>query len=264
MSTPSLAAKKAGDNFLEKSFIFIAGHHRSGTSLLHRILRDHPQISGFRNTGAPEDEGQHLQSVYKPAKELGGAGRYIFNANARMDESHELANKASAKQLFQSWSQHWDTQLPWLLEKSPPNLVKTRFLQKLFPNSVFIGITRHPIAVSYATQKWCQCDISSLLDHTLLGYETMASDSGLLKRFYLLKYEDFVSDPQFHIDNLLAYLGLPSQRIRQTVAKAINDHYFDRWQWDRVNKGLMSELMLEHLEGRCRKFGYSLSNPHDQ
>lgn len=67
---------------IHKKFIFLAGHHRSGTSLLHEIIREHPAISGFRNTGVPEDEGQHLQSVFKPANSFGGPGKYIFNKNS--------------------------------------------------------------------------------------------------------------------------------------------------------------------------------------
>ena len=50
----------------DKKIILVCGLHRSGTSLLFQILRDHPDISGFRNTGVNQDEGQHLQSVYLP------------------------------------------------------------------------------------------------------------------------------------------------------------------------------------------------------
>ena len=56
----------------DKKFVFICGLHKSGTSLLFRILRDHPDMSGFTNTGVPKDEGQHLQSVYPPAWRFGG------------------------------------------------------------------------------------------------------------------------------------------------------------------------------------------------
>jgi hypothetical protein len=44
--------------------VFIGGLHRSGTSIVHRCLSDHPDVSGFQSTGVWEDEGQHLQSVY--------------------------------------------------------------------------------------------------------------------------------------------------------------------------------------------------------
>ena len=32
--------------------------------MLARMLAEHPEVSGFADTGAPADEGQHLQDVY--------------------------------------------------------------------------------------------------------------------------------------------------------------------------------------------------------
>ena len=67
-------------------FVFLGGLHRSGTTLLFRMLREHPEISGFANNqdanewlGA-EDEGQYLQSVYPPAIFWGGPGKFAFAA----------------------------------------------------------------------------------------------------------------------------------------------------------------------------------------
>jgi hypothetical protein len=47
--TPSVDAKT----------IVLVGLHRSGTSPLAQALAEHPSVSTFRDTGAPEDEGQH-------------------------------------------------------------------------------------------------------------------------------------------------------------------------------------------------------------
>ena len=107
----------------EKVFIFIGGVHKSGTSLLHEILKSHPDISGFSDTGVPEDEGQLLQSVYPPAYTFGGAGRFGFHEESYMDEHHPLATERNAEELFLQWSRYWDLDRPYLIEKSPPNII---------------------------------------------------------------------------------------------------------------------------------------------
>ncbi|MEI2612689.1 MAG: hypothetical protein V9G20_28950 [Candidatus Promineifilaceae bacterium] len=71
-------------------FIFIGGLHRSGTSILFKTLRDHPQISGFYNTQVPEDEGQHLQTVIPPAKAFGGPGCLVSTPKPLWMKHHRL------------------------------------------------------------------------------------------------------------------------------------------------------------------------------
>lgn len=64
--------------------VFIGGPHRSGTSLLHRLIATHPDASAFSQTSVSEDEGQHLQSVYRPAKEHGGPGKFAFASDVQL------------------------------------------------------------------------------------------------------------------------------------------------------------------------------------
>jgi len=41
-----------------KKYLFIAGLHRSGSTILSDCLSCQPDISGFKNTGFPKDERQ--------------------------------------------------------------------------------------------------------------------------------------------------------------------------------------------------------------
>src|SRR5438105_15342862 len=104
----------------DHQLVFVVGLHRSGTSILARCLAAHPEISGLSNTGVPQDEGQHLQTVFPTAKQLGGFGGLGFNPPARLTGASGLATEESRRRLFDAWSPYWDLSKPVLLEKSPP------------------------------------------------------------------------------------------------------------------------------------------------
>ena len=179
-----------------KKFVFVFGLHRSGTSLVFKALKAHPEISGFDGTGVPEDEGQHLQTVVPTAKSLGGPGMSAFHPDAPMREDHPLATEVNARRLLAEWEHHWDLRRPVLIEKSPPTLIRTRFFQRLFPEAHFVCVTRHPAAVAYATQRWSQTTIQDLIDHWRRAHEIFAEDRPRLARAMTLKYEDFVAEPE--------------------------------------------------------------------
>src|SRR5579862_5824222 len=151
--------------------VFICGLHRSGTSLIHRCMGDHPDISAFADTGAPEDEGQHLQSVYPTARAHGGPGRFGLDADSHLTETSPLVTDANRRRLLEEWLPHWDLSRRLLVEKSPPNLVRIRFLRALFPGSRFIVITRHPAVIACATQRSAITTLTSLVHHWVVCHE---------------------------------------------------------------------------------------------
>ncbi len=249
----------------DKQFIFLGGMHRSGTSVLHEIIRGHEKISGFSDTGVPEDEGQHLQSVYEPALSFGGPGKFAFDERAYMNENHSLATSENAQKIYEEWSSHYDLSCPYLIEKSPPNLIRTRFFQKLYPNSKFIVILRHPLAISYATKKWSGTSINSLLEHTLMAYEAFFKDMSSLNSLYLLRYEEFVKEPQKAIESIFDYLDLDPVEITHSIRSNTNDKYFAMWEKDRkniINRLLPNSLnsLVNKFEARANNCGYSLAD----
>ncbi len=244
-----------------RNFIFIAGLHRSGTSLLHEVFRDHPDISGMSGTDVPEDEGQFLQTVFSAARAFGGPGKFAFDGAAHMDESHSLATPENAAELFRQWSNHFDLTKRYLVEKSPPTLIRTRYFQEVFPASKFIVILRHPVAVAYATRKMSKTSIPSLLDHSLRAYEIFQQDFNKLRSVQVIRYEEFVVDPQGVVNGILKHLELEPMQIRQTVRSDVNKRYFEEWARDK-RKLLMRlfRLDMESLEQRANNFGYSVED----
>jgi hypothetical protein len=240
-------------------FVFLAGLHRSGTTLLARLLAAHPQVSGFSDTGAPADEGQHLQTVYPAAKIWGGPGRFGFAPEAHFTE--EQATEEQARKLFEEWSPHWDLSRPVLLEKSPPNLLKTRFLQALFPGSTFVVVLRHPIAVSLATAKWRRTRrYGRLVEHWLRCHEIFEADRARLERVHVIRYEDLVREPEPVLRGVFEFLELDAIPPSEPVEAGANERYFAQWRSLKRDPRmrLYLDVMALRYERRARRFGYRL------
>lgn len=247
-------------------FIFICGLHRSGTSVLFRSLRDHPQISGFRNTASPEDEGMHLQSVYKPSGYYGSAGKFGFNPLAHLTERSSLVSDFNRQKLFSEWGQYWDLNKKFLLEKSPPNLIRTRFLQAMFPQSHFVVLMRHPVAVTYATRQWYKNfgiywrRFSRIFEHWLICHDIFMEDMAFLKHVMIFKYEDFVSRPGDCLNKICELLNLERFTSSQKINSRVNEKYFSMWERD-TGGGLLKirkDQLIKDYEDRINTHGYSL------
>lgn len=241
--------------------VFVGGLHRSGTTPLARWLAAHPQVSGFSGTGVPEDEGQHLQRVYPVASAHGGPGTFAFSSAAHLTERSPLAHAGSRMQLDAAWNPHWDTDAAVLLEKSPPNLVMTRFLQALYPGAAFIMVCRHPGAVAMATRKWAgrlrHVRVHDLVRHWVTAYETFLADSADLERVLLVRYEDLVGDPGAELARIQAFLGLAPAGLDVEARPGLNRDYERQWRANPA-QSLYADVITRRYEGRVRAFGYSL------
>ncbi len=241
-------------------FLFIGGLHRSGTSIVHRLLREHPATSGFSDTGVPEDEGQHLQSVFPPAHALGGPGGFAFDARAHLTEKDELASSASRDRLLCEWGAYYDLARPLLLEKSPPNLVRSRFFQALFPDAAHLFVVRHPVAVALATRKWTRATVPEILLHWHTAYTIMQADCQHLRRFRIVRYEDLVTSTRDCLDEVCDLVGIE----HFTPAEQVVDHnpkYFAQWAREFEQDRQYAEQILPPGPGPMQRFGYSLTEP---
>jgi hypothetical protein len=248
-------------SFKNKKFVFIAGLHKSGTSILFKCLKAHPQISAFHNTGFPEDEGQFLQTVYPIAKEYGGPGKFGFDERMHLTEKSDLINQTNKEKLFLEWCRYWDLLKPVFLEKSPPNLLKTRFLQEMFPNSYFIIVTRHPLAAAYSTQNWRQTPLNLLLKHWIYCHEIFQNDYQFLTNVIWIKYEHFVNKSKKYLEDIYKFIGIENHTNCIEIEKNTNEKYFKKWKleinsFDKYFQDVIVQNLPEY-ENRIKKFGYS-------
>ncbi|HYG88123.1 MAG TPA: sulfotransferase [Azospirillum sp.] len=214
--------------------VFVIGLHRSGTSVLHRILRGHSMVSGFHDTGFPEDEGQYLQDVYPRTFDLGGPGLFGFHPDARHTEESPLARPDVAERLFGQWSRHWDLDKPVLIEKTPQHVLMTRLLQALFPDSRFIVILRHPFANALATQKWSHTSLPMLVDHWIHCHTLLMEDVQKLRNCMVFQYESFVLAPEAYVGRIQDFLSIPAEPVRERIKADGNAAYQALWNAARV------------------------------
>jgi len=224
--------------------------------------------TGFKDTGVIEDEGQFLQDVYPTAMTYGGAGRFGFDSRAHLTETSVLFTPANAARLWKSWHAYWDNSKTIFVEKTPGNLLKTRFLQAVFPDSYFIVIRRHPVAVSMANQKWKVnlAPLHSLFDHWLHCHALFEEDKKYLKHVYELSYEDYVRDPDKHHEEIAAFIGtrVPESSMEQ-VTDLYNERYFNRWS-NLLNNSARTDyyrFISVKYEPKFMNHGYSLTKGFD-
>ena len=227
-----------------------------------------------------------MQDVYPSEDAYGGPGRFGFHPRAHLTEDSDLLTVENVTKLRASWHAYWDNSRSIFVEKTPANILMTRFLQAAFPNSYFILITRHPIPVSMAAQKWKMnvTSLYSMFEHWLHCHAIYQRDKKHLKHVYELKYEDYVENQAKYHEEIAAFLGTsvpesPNEddfRIvtqwpapsglrvpEHAMEKATEDHnkkYFDRWRNLLINSPskVYYRYIARKYESRFAKYGYSL------
>ena len=243
--------------------VFVAGLHRSGTTPLARCLAAHPDVSGFSGTGVPEDEGQHLQTVYPTGRAHGGQGRFALDPRSHLTEESPAATPENARRLIEQWAPHWDLDRPVLLEKSPPNLVRLRFLQALFPEAAFVVVIRHPVVVALGTKKWARTTSwPALLENWFTAHETFLEDATRIRRLHTLRYEDFVADPVASLADVAAFLGLDGEVPSGAVQAQRSAGYARTWRrWQASANPVLrarQRRLCHRFGARAARFGYDM------
>jgi hypothetical protein len=241
-------------------YIFIGGVHRSCTSILFTTIKKSPLVSGHHNTMAVEDEGQFLQNVYPPAYKFGGVGRFAMAKEYHFTEQHRLITQKNRIILFRQWAKHWNLSKKYLCEKTPANIIHTRFLQALFPpmSCTFLIITRHPIAVAFATNifRKSKLPLCTLFANWIIAHETFRKDSAYLKSWLQIKAEDFTENPKAIIEKIKEILGenlAISNDLK--IRNNINAKYVKMWKKIPTQQ---RERLIVKWNSRIIPFGYNL------
>eukprot|EP00045_Choanoeca_perplexa_P013177 m.147569 g.147569 ORF g.147569 m.147569 type:complete len:356 (+) comp16264_c0_seq3:189-1256(+) len=273
LSTPVPHASAPFSEFSKHDYIFVVGQHHSGTTITALVLCQHSNVSCIQGSRAPENEGQHLQHVYAPARTLGGMQSYGFNSNAHLTEEDERFGQTDVpKKLFTSWSRFWDISKGYLLEKSPRHVTMTRFLQRAFgeERSKFVMIMRHPLGAGHyfwnkrRNRGWIKDSCGrKVIEHWLAVHNTFERDVGHLHSVTGLHFEEYLSRSrhlaQVITNRLFGHLGLEQsvQLEFQESAHAYNDQHEIEVHADHLSEHQQSQ-------GRRRLLEYHGDRSHVQ
>ena len=190
--------------------------------MLAALLAQHPDVSGLANTGVYMNEGQFLQTVYSTAPAL-QPGFYALEKDAHLTELGPEEAASAAEGLLTSWSPYWQRpNARLLLEKSPPNMLRSRFLGSVFPNSLQIFVLRDPIVVGLATQKWSYTSLTACVDHTIKSYRILFDDLHHVRsNWIVVRYESLAADPGNVASYILNALGLNADALPVTALKRV-------------------------------------------
>lgn len=153
-----------------------------------------------------------------------------------------------------------------LVEKSPANSVRTRFLQAVFPDASFVVVVRDGRAVAEGIRRRRLFDperphlagLETTIEDAALQWVSanaqLVEDSFLLTRVRFVFYEELVERPDQVLGEVLDFLGLERVELNAVEFRmGLNETQIARLSAE-------ERVKLEEIEGELlSKFGYGAS-----
>lgn len=209
---------------------FVLGVNNSGTTLLHELLGRHREIRTLPGLDLVAAEGQW----HTDALPLAGDHDVprLFAAEVEHFRRTEDDDGAPAVRALHDWAfqyvRHSEGGWPGrvLLEKSPPNVVRSRWLQAHFPRARFVAMARHPCAVAEGIRRREGHDLRAAARHWAEANRLLLDDLPHLERWTGVRYEDLCDAPVATVQRLVEFLGLEPD-VRRDDLTGLDVHSLD-------------------------------------
>jgi len=190
---------------------FIVGCYNSGTTLLHSLIASH------RDVGSLPAEGQFLTDQLPIPKADGLDRRWALNeASYRLTERREQL--VDVTRLKRQWGAAFnDPMRAVLIEKSPPNAARTRWLQTQFEPAYFVGLIRNGYAVAEGIARKGSISLTQAALQWARSNEIMLADWPSLEHKLLLRYEELAESPKDSLLKVFSFLRLDPDRFDWSV-----------------------------------------------
>lgn len=202
--------------------IFIVGMHRSGTTLLERILGSHTQVSA----------GGELYDL--PAQLRWAIGRHFTGPSdiAVVERLREIDFREVGRGYLEQ-VQWRAAGKPWLIDKLPSNFLNIGFIHRSLPQARVIHMRRNAMDTCFSNLKElfsnaCAYSYDQLeLADYFAGYHRLMSHWRQVAPEFILdvSYEELARDPHRQAERILAFCGLdwePGCIETRENARAVN------------------------------------------
>lgn len=191
-------------------WVFVVGCYNSGTTLLAQLLGLHPRIAPLPN------EGQYLTDELVKDFRVGIPRMWCQREDLfRWTEDRDGPDP---KRIKREWAIRLPTDPEIVLEKTPANIARMRWLQAHFAPAYFIAITRNGYAVAEGIRR--KADPPGLPEGWPIGMcarqwrrccEVMEEDAPHLEHFHHVRYEALASEPAATLAGICDFLGLRAE-----------------------------------------------------
>ena len=197
-------------------WLFLLGCNNSGTTLLVETLQSHPMVRNLPK------EGQRLTKAIPNSAPL-GIGR-VFTQKLELFRQIESDEGACVPRLRYDWAYYSDPRPGIRLEKSPPNTLKARWLQKYFAPARFLVLVRNPYAVCEGIARRRGHSIEEAATHWRTVHEVLQQDLPQLDRSLTVRYEDFCERPLDVLEAVRRFLDLEEAFEPSITTREFNAH----------------------------------------
>jgi tetratricopeptide (TPR) repeat protein len=207
---------RATDSRNDATPIFILGLPRSGTTVIERVLGNHPLIAAC-------GELSDLRMQYKWATDYYCPGTLDSEAARRMNivDARAVGTAYLEATAWRTAGRHWFT------DKLPANYVFAGFIARALPNARIIHVRRTPMDACFANLRELfaagfyeySYSIEDMANHYRNYDRLMTHTRDLLSdRLLEIDYEKFVAEPADQTSRILAFCGIPAREGLHDIA----------------------------------------------
>ncbi len=172
-----------------KQYVFILSQAYAGSTVLHEILSNNTSVSPLNTFGTREGFGLKVS-------------RKSIDHSRLWDKDYEIPFEI----LKTEWRKQWDLSAPYLLEKSPPQLLRAHHIQSVFRTCYFISLVRDPYALAISYHQRNQVTIQQAAQYTIQCFGYHQQNQIGLDHMMTLSYETLTDDWMMAKEHLLSFL----------------------------------------------------------